>query len=320
MKHAILGGAIAILSLTAATPAAALNILLTNDDGFTSNVKALAEALKRAGHDVVVSVPCTGQSGRAGAIVMYSTETITADNDGDQVNAAGGCLNGAAAIGDPAVGPFTKDGYTDGTYFYAHGTPVMATAYGLDIAGAPRWDGAPDLVLSGPNEGQNVGPIVVHSGTIGNVQFAMARGIPAVALSAGSDTADNDSMANPKSAIVADLTVNLVASLQASANGGPLLPPGVALNVNFPTEISADTGWAFSRIGTYSAYNLRFRDSAPWGITASRPDADPTDAQAEDESIVYRDRIAVSAMQAGYDHRAPAQAWLRLRLNTLESQ
>ncbi len=33
------------------------------DDGLTSNVKALYEALKADGHDVIVSVPCTNQSG-----------------------------------------------------------------------------------------------------------------------------------------------------------------------------------------------------------------------------------------------------------------
>jgi hypothetical protein len=61
--------------LCLASPAFALNIVLSNDDGLTSNTKALYEALKAAGHDVIVSVPCTGQSGRGAAIVMYSTPT-----------------------------------------------------------------------------------------------------------------------------------------------------------------------------------------------------------------------------------------------------
>jgi broad specificity polyphosphatase/5'/3'-nucleotidase SurE len=61
MIQRVFGGA---LVLVCATPA------LVNDDGLTSNIKATYDALKAAGHDVIVSVPCTGQSGRGAAIVM----------------------------------------------------------------------------------------------------------------------------------------------------------------------------------------------------------------------------------------------------------
>ena len=44
-------------------PALALNIVITNDDGLTANVRALHDGLKAEGHDVVVSVPCSEQSG-----------------------------------------------------------------------------------------------------------------------------------------------------------------------------------------------------------------------------------------------------------------
>ena len=74
--------ALLVASLLAfAQPASALTILLSNDDGLTSNLVALYTVLKAAGHDVIVSVPCTGQSGRGAAIVMYSTDTLVATND-----------------------------------------------------------------------------------------------------------------------------------------------------------------------------------------------------------------------------------------------
>ena len=95
-----------ILSLCT-TPAFALNILLVNDDGLTSNIKALYDELKANGHNVLVSVPCSPQSGRGGAIVMYSSTTITADND-KQIAAENGCHNGAAPIGAPAAGTLPK--------------------------------------------------------------------------------------------------------------------------------------------------------------------------------------------------------------------
>ncbi|WP_374360612.1 5'/3'-nucleotidase SurE [Pseudoduganella danionis] len=316
MNYRMLTGAALAL---AASPAFALNILLTNDDGLTSNLKALYDELRAAGHSVIVSVPCSGQSGRSAAIVMYSTTTIVADNDKTQIEAEGGCHNGAAVTGAPAVGAFTKTGFTGGDYNYVHGTPVMATMYGLDVLSAARWGKGPDLVLSGPNEGQNVGKVVINSGTIGNAQFAAGRGVPAIALSAGTNTIDNAALANPNSRQVAQQTLKLIAALQAKAGGTALLPAGVALNVNFPDSVSASSSWAFSRIGTYDTYALKFSSAAPWGLSGSLPPA-ATSEQAEDEAVVYKTRIAVTAMQVGFDHRPAAQQWLRLRLRDLFSK
>jgi len=315
MKRLAMSAALALC----ASPAFALNIVLANDDGLTSNIKALYEELKAAGHSVIVSVPCTGQSGRSAAIVMYSTTTIIPDNDKTQIEAEGGCHNGAAPTGAPAVGPFTKSGYTNGDYNYVHGTPVMATMYGLDVLAPARWGKAPDLVLSGPNEGQNVGRVVINSGTIGNAQFAAGRGIPSIALSAGTDTVDNSGLAAAGSKTVAQLTVKLIAALQAKAGSSALLPTGTALNVNFPNAVAASTPWSFSRIGTYDTYALKFSSAAPWGLSGSLPPAATAD-QAEDEAIVYKTKIAVSAMQVGYEHRPAGQQWLRLRLRDLFAQ
>lgn len=300
--------------LALCSPAFALNILLSNDDGLSSNLKALYDELKATGHDVIVSVPCTGQSGRGAAIVMYSKTLIVADNDKTQIDAEGGCHNGAAAIGAPAVGVFTKPGYTSGDFHYVHGTPVMATLYGLDVLAPARWKRAPDLVLSGPNEGQNVGRIVNSSGTVGNAQFAAARGVPAIALSAGTNTTDNARLAHPLSPIVAKLSVRLLSTLQAQAGKGPLLPPGLALNVNFPDVPALDTAFAFARTGSFEAYTLGFRKTPPYGLELGAGTGTPTAAQAEDEAVVIRSRIAVTAMQVGFESSPAAQQWLRQRL------
>ncbi len=303
-----------------ASPSFALNILVSNDDGLTSNTKALYEALKAAGHDVVVSVPCTGQSGRGAGIVMYSTSTIVPDNDKTQIEAEGGCHNGAAPTGAPAVGKFTKAGYTGGDYYYVHGTPMMAAMYGVDVVAQGRWGKAPDLVLSGPNEGQNVGKIVNSSGTVGNVQFAAGRGLPSIALSAGSDTTDNASLANPYSVVVAQLTIKLLQALQAKAGTGALLPAGVALNVNFPNKPTADLKFAFSRFGSYELYNLKFNNAVPYGLGAGAGSGTPAAEQAEDESLVSQTKVSVTAMQVGFEHKPAAQQWLRLRLRDLLAQ
>lgn len=308
---------LAMAILGSASPAFALNILLSNDDGLTSNLKALYEALKADGHDVIVSVPCTGQSGRGAAIVMYSTTTIVPDNDKTQIEAEGGCHNGAAPTGAPAVGPFTKAGYTGGDYHYVHGTPLMATMYGLDVLAPARWGKAPDLVLSGPNEGQNLGKIVNSSGTVGNAQFAASRGLPSIAVSAGADTVDNGNLANPLSAVVAQLTVKLVRALGAKSLWKELLAPGVALNVNIPNAPTAGLKFAFSRFGSFDAYVLKFKATPPYGLAIALNTAAPTEEQAEDETVVNKTMVSVTAMQVGFEAKAPAQLYLRLRLHEL---
>jgi 5'/3'-nucleotidase SurE len=311
--------ALLVASLLAfAHPASALTILLSNDDGLTSNLVALYTALKAAGHDVIVSVPCTGQSGRGAAIVMYSTDTLVATND-SQITAEGGCHNGAALLPAPAVGPFTKAGFTNGDFYYVHGTPVMATMYGLDVLALARWGGAPDVVLSGPNEGQNVGPIVNSSGTVGNAQFALSRGLPAIALSAGSNTVDNVTLADPDSTIVADLTLKLLRELEARARPGRrLLPEGLSLNVNFPTAVTPDVEFAPSRIGTFQLYNLMFRNAVPYGLTASFNDlSTATRSQADDEAVVNATKVSVTPMQVSFDQSPIVQRWLQWHLHRL---
>lgn len=305
------------VTLGTSADAFALNILLTNDDGLTSNLRALYDALKADGHDVIVSVPCTGQSGRGAGIVMYSTVTIVPDDDKTQIEAEGGCHNGVAPTGAPAVGPFLKAGYTNGDYHYVHGTPVMATLYGLDVLAEARWSKAPDLVLSGPNEGQNVGKIVNSSGTVSNAQMAASRNLPAIAVSAGADTVDNQTLANPYSKVVAHLTVKLLKTLESRARGEALLVPGIALNVNVPNAPTPDLKFAFSRFGSFDAYKLTFKNTPPYGLGIGPNTPEPTPAQAEDESVVYRTRVSVTAMQVGFEQNLFGQLWLRARLRDL---
>lgn len=175
--RSFLAAAAAATALLPLATADARNILLTNDDGLTSNTLALYQALKADGHDVVVSVPCTNQSGMGAAAYFARPVALL----------AAPCRNGAAAVGDPGAGAMTRAGLPAGDFFYVSGTPVMALLYGLDVAAQKRWGRAPDLVLSGPNEGQNAGAIILSSGTVSNAQYAAVRGIPAIGLSAGAN-------------------------------------------------------------------------------------------------------------------------------------
>jgi 5'-nucleotidase len=242
------------------------------------------------------------------------------------------CLNDAAQPGDPAAGPMTRAGLSPGDFFYVDGTPVMALAYGLDVAAQQRWGRAPDLVLSGPNEGQNLGAVVISSGTVSIAQFAALRGLPAIALSAGENSA-SATLDNPLSPEIARLSVMLVEALESRAGAGPLLPGGLALNVNFPDD-PARAGWRATRIGNYNAYRIGFTDNMAQsataetherarargielpqlpGLTFAANDAEPLPAQADDESVAIRSAITVSPMQAGYAYGAEGEGlvgWL----------
>lgn len=294
--------------------AAARNIVLTNDDGLTSNVVALYKELRAAGHDVVVSVPCANQSGQGAALGIARPIAPLKEP----------CLNGAAEAGAPGAGPMTKAGLPAGDFHYVDGTPVAALLHGIEVVGMARWGKAPDLVLSGPNEGQNVGAIILSSGTVSAAQYAAVSGIPAIALSAGAGT-EAASLDNPLSAEVARASVRLVAHLEARAGAaGALLPPGLALNVNFPDRLQG-ARWQLTEIGTYNAYKVGFTanmaaSASPMmtmmarsrgvevpplpGVSFDFNTAEPTPDQLDDESVVYRKAIAVSPMQAGYAYPA----------------
>lgn len=290
--------------------ASARNIVLANDDGLSSNVVALYKALKADGHDVIVSVPCRNQSGKGGALnVMEPLKALDKD-----------CRNQSALAGEPGAGPMTRKDLPAKDFYYVDGTPAMAMLYGVDVVAAKRWDAKPDIVLSGPNEGQNVGSIILSSGTVNAAQYASMRGIPAIALSAGMKTVDDKALANPESAKVAKLSADFVSRLDKRAGKGPMLPAGIALNVNFPDKLEGAT-WRASQIGTYDAYGLRFFDNVSAaaspemkamakahgvnlpelpGLAVEMNKAEPSAEQQNDESIVYRGAISVSPMRAGF--------------------
>ncbi|TJZ69011.1 5'/3'-nucleotidase SurE [Chitiniphilus eburneus] len=312
--------ACALLALGLATPAFALNILVSNDDGFAAaNVRALYTRLKAAGHDVIVSAPCQDQSGK-GTSVNFLTPLTPLAKD---------CRGGTVKAGAPAVGadPSLSD------IHYVDGTPVMATMYGLDVLAPARWGKAPDLVISGPNEGQNLGAIVNSSGTVSNVIFSASRGIPSIAISADTNTKDNAALADE----AAILTVKFVDALLAKRGNGAILPTGTAINVNLPkfeAGGSSAVQWVFSRFGTYTSMTPKFvanlaQDpiASAYGVNYPYPgvtfalNSTPPAAEAGSEAALNGKGYAtVTTMQVGFEARPQAQQWLRLRLKDLLTQ
>ena len=129
-----------------------LRIVVTNDDGIGSpGFDQLVTALV-ALPDVEVSVvaPAANQSGSSDR----TTEGGASFTDG--ATASG--VAGTSVTGLPADSVL-----------------VAINELGLD----------PDVVVSGVNEGQNVGPVAALSGTVGAARAAARLGVPGVAASAG---------------------------------------------------------------------------------------------------------------------------------------
>lgn len=149
------------MSTTTTTTPEVLKILVSNDDGVSSEgIDVLVQALVALPNvQVAVSAPADQQSGQGGKTTpgaLVGTETTTIS-------------------GYPAIG---VDGY-----------PADAVIYALDQGGI---DFVPDVVIAGINEGQNLGGIIDYSGTVGAARAAASRGIPALAVSSGMSTYDYD--------------------------------------------------------------------------------------------------------------------------------
>ena len=131
-----------------------IRILVTNDDGYGADgIDAVVEGLRTIQNvEVTVVAPLANQSGTGG--------TTTA---------------GALTATDVT----TKSGYKAKA---VAGFPADTIIWAIDQKGI---DFMPDLVISGINAGQNMGPVVDLSGTVGAARAAVARGIPALAASQG---------------------------------------------------------------------------------------------------------------------------------------
>ncbi|CAA0081525.1 5'/3'-nucleotidase SurE [Halioglobus japonicus] len=155
--------AVFVLSLTACSnssnnsndsdqPNQTLTILVTNDDGIGApGIDALVNQLIELNNvDVKVVAPAENQSG--------SSDKTT---DGDVVWADSATVSGYSGVA-------------------VYGYPADAVNVALD-----QLDIVPNLIVSGVNSGQNVGPFAPLSGTVGAAQTGARAGFPAVAGSAG---------------------------------------------------------------------------------------------------------------------------------------
>ena len=167
-----------------------MKILLTNDDGILSpGLWRVAEALKEVG-DLTVIAPDRDQSGIGTAMTLLAV-----------------------------VRAHEIDPHLDGVKAYAvEGTPADCVILATEsLSGHPF-----DLVVSGINQGANIGMDVLVSGTVGGAFHGYLRGIPSVAVSVAA-------ISDVRFEAAARTAAELARALSRNPPSNPLL-----LNVNLP--------------------------------------------------------------------------------------
>ena len=123
-----------------------MRILISNDDGYLApGINALADALASVA-DIVVVAPDSNRSGASNSLSLDRPLSVT--------QAANG-------------------------FYFVNGTPTDC----VHIALTGILDYRPDLIVSGINNGQNMGDDTLYSGTVAAATEGFLFGIPAIAFS-----------------------------------------------------------------------------------------------------------------------------------------
>ena len=205
-----------------------MKILICNDDGYqASGIVALYEALKTVA-DVEVVAPEHNNSAKSNALTLHSPMYVQTAANG---------------------------------FRYINGTPADCVHIALTGLLGYR----PDLVVSGINNGANMGDDTIYSGTVGAAMEAYLFGIPAIAFS---QTEKGWGCIDVAAQPARNLVQQLMPSLEAVAEGAqPTIPPWL-LNVNIP-NLPTDQlqGFKVCRLGRRHCAERVIMQTSPRGET-----------------------------------------------------
>lgn len=173
-----------------------MNILLVNDDGFgTRGQLALVKALAGE-HTLTVVSPDSERSGFSHALTLHR-KLYVAER--------------------------TLPGFPDVPAYSISGTPADCTKMGILLLSQKK----PDLVISGINQGENIGTNVCYSGTFSAAAEGSMAGIRSIAVS--------QAVSEPVDAMdftfAAEFTAGIIQSVMDFD-----IPASTVLNINLPKE------------------------------------------------------------------------------------
>jgi len=269
-----------------------LEILLTNDDGYQAlGIRALYDALRKAGHHVRLAAPATNASGSS---VSFSWGAVRVVRDPDDAGIAGISATPAAA--------------------------VVLGATALYPAGQ-----RPDLVVSGINDGANTGSLLTMSGTVGAAlagTLLLDPPVPGLAVNALRLRADEpmDSAANrAQFDAVAQHFVRLLASVRGwYCDREGVTHPRTVLNVNYPARPVADLrGVVVAGQGSETDLRLTFTQTAEGQFQAQASQLETVDARESDNQRLEDGYVTVTPLNGRLGDDAPSHRKLERRLRAL---
>lgn len=233
-----------------------MKILISNDDGYLApGIVALANVLR--GHaEITVVAPDSNRSGTSNALTLDRPLAVHCADNG---------------------------------FYVVNGTPSDC----VHIALTAIMKEPPDLVVSGINQGQNMGDDTLYSGTVAAATEAYLFGIPAIAFSqAEKGWAHVDAAANIALAMI--------------LRGFPSLPAPFLLNVNIPNRTEeAIAGFRATRLGKRHASEPVISTLDPGGRVMYwiGPAGRAKDASAgTDFDAVARGFVSVTPLQVDLSH------------------
>ncbi|HEX5805231.1 MAG TPA: 5'/3'-nucleotidase SurE [Macromonas sp.] len=251
-----------------------MKILLSNDDGYQApGIQALYEALSEIA-EVDVVAPEHNNSAKSNALTLHSPLYVQ--------RAANG-------------------------FRYVNGTPADCVHIALTGLLGYR----PDLVVSGVNNGANMGDDTIYSGTVGAAMEGYLFGVPAIAFS---QTERGWQHLDAAVAKARELVRQLAPSIQthsASAHaeqGAPWL-----LNVNIPCLPAEQIrGFKVARLGRRHAAEAVITQVSPRGETmywigAAGPAKD--DAEGTDFHATHQGYAAITPLQIDLTDHARLAYW-----------
>lgn len=246
-----------------------MKILISNDDGFQApGILALYEALKDLG-DVEVIAPEHNNSAKSNALTLHQPLYVHEGERG---------------------------------FRYVNGTPADC----MHIALTGLLGYRPDLLVSGINNGANMGDDTIYSGTVGAAMEGFLFGIPAIAFSqVEKGWSHLDAAARKARELVQHVIAN-----ELHARSVPFL-----LNVNIPNRPLAELGpFEVCRLGRRHAAENVISQTSPRGDTmywigaagAAKDGAPGTDFHAAAQG-----HIAVTPLQVDLTDHEGLAAWTR---------
>jgi 5'-nucleotidase len=246
-----------------------MKILLSNDDGYQApGLVALYEAIKDLA-EVEVVAPEHNNSAKSNALTLYAPLSVRKANNG---------------------------------FRYVNGTPADC----VHVALTGLLEHKPDLVVSGINNGANMGDDTIYSGTVGAAMEGYLFDIPAIAFS---QTQKGWAHIESAARKARDLVSQVLAGI--SQRNAPWL-----LNVNIPNLPYEELGvFKVCRLGRRHAAEKVIAQQSPHGETMYWIGGAGPAKDAREDTDFYatsQGQVSVTPLQVDLTNHDALAAWAQL--------